>query len=274
MFYPDESNKVLFGKRILITRPKEQSEIFARALADLGAQVEELPLIQISPPDSWENFDSAIKRLENYAWLIFASTNAVESSIKRIRFLQLENKLHKIAIATIGPSTAAALQTLGFESELTPSKAVAESLVQEFPEAPSSQSRSSRNVLWSKTNIGRMVIREALESKGWIVDVVNSYRTEGPKDPQATAQSLYALLHDRKLDAITITSSETAKQLHELVKLLGTSQVEIESLMENVKLCVLGPETAKTCETLFGRVDLQPEKYTISALVEKLAQCL
>jgi len=69
--------KPLFGRRILITRAREQASAFAQTLEAAGAEVVEFPTIRIVPPDSWEPLDAAIRRLREYRWAIFTSANGV-----------------------------------------------------------------------------------------------------------------------------------------------------------------------------------------------------
>ena len=70
--------KPLFGKRIIVTRAREQASGFLQKLASLGAECIEFPTIQVIPPDSWEPLDRAIEHLSDYAWVLFTSPNGVK----------------------------------------------------------------------------------------------------------------------------------------------------------------------------------------------------
>jgi uroporphyrinogen-III synthase len=261
----------LAGECVLVTRPLPQSKKLVLELRAHGARVEELPLIAICAPESWEPFDRAFARLDSYAWLLFASANAVESTLARAAHLNLYEKIKSRKIACIGPATARALLDGGLSASLTPAAAVAESLLEQFPPAPTDGLPSDRRLLWPRTNIGRTIIKDELSRLGWQVEIVHSYRTEGPQDPLASAKRLEDLLSSKQLTAIMLTSSETARRLGELLLLAaGQDSRQAQALVEQVKLCVIGPETAETCRLLFGRVDVQASEFSGHGLVEAL----
>jgi uroporphyrinogen III methyltransferase/synthase len=108
--------KPLFGKRVLVTRTKEQAKAFSELLIDYGAQPVEIPAINITDPDSFENIDRAFSRLENgpgYDWVIFTSANGVKFFIKRMKALKKDIRILAGAkIAAIGPATAKAVKKL------------------------------------------------------------------------------------------------------------------------------------------------------------------
>jgi len=83
----------LSGKKILITRAREQSAQFASSLKKLGAEVIEFPTIEILPPLNWTGLDRAIQKLNSYDWLILTSANGV-----RFFFERLKKKRRKISL--------------------------------------------------------------------------------------------------------------------------------------------------------------------------------
>ena len=68
------NKKSLAGKKILITRTREQSGDFATRLKKLGAEVIEFPTIEIVPPIRWSELDQAIDQLKLYDWVLFTFT--------------------------------------------------------------------------------------------------------------------------------------------------------------------------------------------------------
>jgi uroporphyrinogen III methyltransferase/synthase len=76
--------KPLSGKKILITRARDQAAVFSSSLRDLGAEVIELPTIKIVPPASWKGLDRAIDQIASYDWLIFTSANGVNFFWQRL----------------------------------------------------------------------------------------------------------------------------------------------------------------------------------------------
>lgn len=252
----------LSGKRILVTRPKHQAEKLSKLLSDAGAMVFELALISIAAPKSWKEFDLAFKNIDEYQWIIFASANAVESTIERLKHLQALESLRKLKIACVGKSTAACLSEFDLAPNIVPQDFVAESLIDELK-----KHTPTGKALWPKTTKGRLLIKDDLEKFGWKVDIVHSYTTEGPEDPIACAKELANLVAQKKIDVVTLTSSETVLQLNAIAELCKT---EFNISLSDLKLAVIGPETAKTCQTLFGRVDIQADEYSMRGLVESL----
>ncbi len=74
----------LGGRRILITRPREQAEEFREILEGLGAHILIAPTIRIVPPGDWGPLDAAIGALGAYDWVIFTSVNGVRFFAERL----------------------------------------------------------------------------------------------------------------------------------------------------------------------------------------------
>src|SRR5579863_909227 len=135
MSEPQVQTLPLQGKRILVTRTREQASVFSERLRALGALPVEFPTIQIVPPQDWEQLDGALNKLflENaredpyYDWLIFTSVNGVTICCERLTTLghTLEHMSH-VRIAAIGPATAAALTRYGLNADVVPDEYIAE----------------------------------------------------------------------------------------------------------------------------------------------------
>ena len=101
----------LAGKKILITRARDQSSEFATRLENLGAEVIEFPTIEILPPCSWKEIDRAIDELKSYDWIIFTSVNGVNFFLQRLTDKEGNRRiLSSLKICAIGPATAKKLQ--------------------------------------------------------------------------------------------------------------------------------------------------------------------
>ena len=68
-------SRPLFGKRVLVTRPREQAPTLSTLLTAYGAEPVECPTLEIVPPDSWADLDQAITELPTYQWLVVTSVN-------------------------------------------------------------------------------------------------------------------------------------------------------------------------------------------------------
>ena len=251
-------NRPLFGKRVLVTRSREQASELSELLREQGAEPIEFPVIRISPPESFDELDAALERIEEYDWLLFTSANGVWAVTARLLELGRDIRwLKGPKIGAIGPKTAESIACLGIGVDFTPSKFVAESVVEEFPEDP-----SGKCILIPRAKEAREVIPEKLAERGAHVDVVTAYRTESDgSDRSDRSDRIREMLDSGEIDIITFTSSSTVKNF---VKLVGAS------VPEGVKIACIGPITAQTAESLGLRPDIVAEEHTIEGLVQAL----
>jgi len=192
--------KPLFGRGIVITRPEAQAEELSELLRARGARVIYFPVIRIAPPESWEELDGAIDRLESYRWIIFTSANGVAFFFRRLRERGRDIRdLKGIRIATIGPATASAVETLGIRVDLVPEEFISEGVVKAF----AGEDLRGRRVLLPRAEQARDVIPEGLAKMGADVDVATAYRTVRS---DRNAAELESFLAEDKVDVITFTS--------------------------------------------------------------------
>ena len=83
------NSRPLSGIRVLVGRAKHQAGALSTELRKLGAQVLEIPFIEIRKPDSFRPLDFALKNLGTYDWLILTSVNGVEAMWARSEKLRL-----------------------------------------------------------------------------------------------------------------------------------------------------------------------------------------
>ena len=123
----------LAGKKILITRAREQSGDFATLLKKLGAEVIEFPSIQIVPPTTWKGLDRAIDQLNAYDWIIFTSANGVNFFFERLSEKREDRDLpSSLKVCAIGPATAHQLKERGIQVDYVPKEFVAEAILKGF----------------------------------------------------------------------------------------------------------------------------------------------
>lgn len=250
--------KPLFGRRILITRAREQASAFAQVLEAAGAEVVEFPTIRIVPPDSWEPLDAAIRQLREYRWAIFTSANGVRFFWDRLTAGAKDARdFHGITVCAIGPATAAALLERGLRADLVPGEFTAEALVEVIGNEPIRGAR----ILLARAAEAREVIPEELSRRGAVVDVVPAYRTV---QNTSDADQLRAMLREGKIHAVTFTSSSTVKHFLDLVG------EEAQALLQGVVVASIGPITAETASRYGIVSQIVPEAYTIPALADAL----
>lgn len=252
--------KPLFGRRILVTRAREQASSFAQILEAAGAEIVEFPTITIVPPESWEPLDTAIGRLREYRWVIFTSANGVRFFWERLQHAGRDLRdLYGVTVCAIGPATAEALLRLGVRADVVPAEFKAEALV----EAIGNERVRGSRVLLARAAEAREVIPEELARRGAQVDVVPAYRTiKNISD----AAELRDMLREGKIHAITFTSSSTVKHFLDLVG------EETEALLKGVTVASIGPITAETAAKHGITSHIVPENYTIPALADAIVR--
>ncbi len=251
-------SKPLFGKRIVVTRAKEQAPEFMEILSSYGAEAISFPTLQIAPPPSWAEMDSAIERIEGYDWIILTSVNGVQSFRKRLTALRKDLRLLKgISLCAIGPRTAAEIEAWGLQVDLVPSEFKAEGVLQALDEL----GIAGKRFLIPRAMEAREILPEEIQKKGGRVDVVPAYRSVRPDhDPAA----MEGLLRGKRVDMITFASSST---LHNFMEILGP---ERRSWLTGSAVACIGPITADTAREFGLKVDVMPSEYTFPALAESI----
>ncbi|MCH8311062.1 MAG: uroporphyrinogen-III synthase [Chloroflexi bacterium] len=249
-------NRPLFGKRVLITRTRAQASKLSRIMESLGAVVIEVPTIEIQSLDDYSEIDNHLKELSEYDWIVFSSGNAVDAVFDRLDFLNLDARAFAgVQIACIGPATGASLRSRGIKPDLTPTSAVAESLLDAF----SSQDMTDKNVLIPGADIGRNIVPIGLSAAGANITEVVAYRTAIPESSESLAEDAIA----QGIDVAVFTSSSTVENL---AKLLNGN---LGGLDDAVIACI-GPITAATAGELGLSVDIVASEHTIDGLVNAM----
>lgn len=200
----------LFGKRIVVTRTREQAGVLSRQLSELGADVIELPTIRIEAPTDKRAFAEGVAHAHEYDWLVFSSPNGVERFFDAF-FAVYEDarSLGNPKIAVIGQGTASKVREYRFGVDLIPERFVAEGLVEAFQ----AESLENLTVLWVRAEEARDVIANGLIEQGAILDECLAYRTVPETDDPTGAA---ARLADEGADVITFTSSSTVENFFKL----------------------------------------------------------
>jgi len=252
-------NRPLSGKRILITRAGHQAAEFRRRLTALGAEVIAFPTIEIRDPASWEALDRAIRRIEDYQWLIFTSVNGVQKFFSRYRQLGRDLRdLKGLRLAAIGSATEKSLAERGLNVEVLPDEFKAEGLLQSLKGKVLKGSR----IMIPRAKVARDVLPIELAKQGAHVDVVEAYETAPPREGR---QRLDLVLDGRQLDMIVFTSSSTVTNMVDMLK-----PGSLRETFKHTAVAAIGPITKQTAESQGLEVQVQPSQYTIPALVEAI----
>jgi uroporphyrinogen III methyltransferase/synthase len=250
----------LAGKRIAVTRAREQAGGLREKLAALGAQVIEIPTIEIRPPDSWEPLDAAIRRLGEFDYLLATSANGVRSLFGRLKACGRDVRdLEQLTIGAIGPATAAELARAGVKVDLLPSEYVAEGLLV----ALGDRDLRGKTFLIPRARVARDLVPRVLEERGARVEVVEAYQTVVPDVP---VEEILRLLTPAP-DAITFTSSSTATNF---AKLVGEDR--LGQTLQGAAIASIGPVTSETLRRLGLTVTLEARESTMAGLVTALRE--
>src|SRR4030042_7068747 len=172
------NKKSLVGKKILITRARQQSGDFATQLKKLGAEVVEFPTIEIVPPIRWKELDRAVDQLNSYDWILFTSANGVHIFWQRLRERGKSPRLpSSLKVCAIGPATANQLKEKGVSVHYIPKEFIAESILEGFEKMLINEKR----ILLARAKKARDILPKGLRKMGAEVDVVETYRTVRPK---------------------------------------------------------------------------------------------
>ena len=259
----------LTGLRILVGRARHQASALSAGLRSLGAEVVEIPFIEIRRPSSFKPLDAALKNVRTYEWLILTSVNGVEALGERIKRLQLrKSHLAHLKIAAIGPATAHAVERLGLKVHVIPKEYVAESVVKSLRDRV-----KGKRVLLARAKVARDVIPRELRKLGARVDVVEAYETV---IPLSSTRRLLALLRDpkRRPNVITFTSSSTVRNFVALLSAKSRRQERLghAALLDGIKFASIGPVTSSTLREFGMTPHIEAGKYTIPGLLEAIAQ--
>ncbi len=246
----------LFGRRIVVTRAREQADALGAKLRALGADVMEMPTIEIVAASDYGPLDRAINALPSYDWLIFTSVNGVRFFIERLDRSQQDLRALKTRICAIGEATRQAVEALHLKVDVIGEEYVAESLV----DALSKFDLAGKGVLLPRAAVARDVLPRALREKGACVDVVEAYRTIIPESAAHQAQQIFADQH--KPDWITFTSSSTVQNF---VQAAGAK------VLDGVKIASIGPITTATAKKLGLAITAEASPYTTDGLVAAIA---
>lgn len=256
-----ERERPLLGKRILVTRAREQASDLLHKLTELGAHCIEMPTIRVEEPEDRSGLDQAMERLSDYQWLVFTSVNGVKYFFKRLFEKGLDVRaLHQVKTACIGPVTAERLRDFGIRCDILPESYRAESVVEAFRNVP----MTGQRVLLPRAEEARSVLPDALRDMGATVDEATAYVTLPVTDQTA---ELIAILEKKGADIVTFTSSSTVKNFKSLIP-----ENRFTELTDTLRVASIGPITSDTARASGFSVHTEALEYTIPGLVQALCQ--
>jgi uroporphyrinogen III methyltransferase/synthase len=252
-------NRPLFGKSILVTRPRHQAESLVRELEILGATVHTSPLLEIGPAPDPAAVIQAIHRLKEFDWLVFTSVNGVSSFFNQLFQAGRDmRELGSLKLAAIGPSTAAALQGFHLRADLVPKEYRSESLVAELrPHV------EGKKILLARADRGRELLFDALAK---IADV-EQIAVYSQCDVRELDPEVRALLQTGKMDFVTLTSSNGARAFARLL-----DDEMRQRIGRDIELVTISPVTSAAVRELGLPVAAEATVFTTQGLIQALVE--
>ena len=253
----------LFGKRILVTRPREQAVELVERLEAMGAQAIEAPMIRIAPPDDYGPLDDVSARAGEFDWIIFSSANAVDAFVERLLETPHDLRVLKgVKLGVVGSATAERLTRLGLKVDLEPAEFRAESVLHAM--AQTGDLRGLK-VLLPRADIGRELLADELRRQGAEVTEVVAYRTVIAEPEREGEPDIYRMLLERRIDVVTFTSASAVRNF---VRVLGAEPAA--DLLRTTIVASIGPVTAEAATRCHIATTIVPASYTVPALVDAI----
>lgn len=252
-------NKPLFGKRVLVTRSREQASTLSEAIEELGGEPLEFPTIKVTEPADYGPLDQAINEINTYAWVIFTSVNGVWSFFHRLRYQGKDvRELFGAKLCAIGPKTREALESFCLKVDYVPGEYRAEEIIREL----NGKLAPGERVLLPRADIARKILPEALREMGANVNEVTAYRTVAGCE---RGDGVREMLERKEIQVVTFTSSSTVRNFVDMI-----NAPDPASLLDGATVACIGPITADTARELGLKVDVLASEYTIEGLVQAI----
>jgi uroporphyrinogen III methyltransferase/synthase len=251
----------LFGKRVLVTRPRHQAGAMVQQLVELGAVPFVLPTVEIRAPADWTDVDRAIRSVAQYDWLVFTSANGVDAFLSRLETLGLDLRiLARVRIAAIGPKTAEALSAWHLRADLVPARYQSEDLAA----ALLTQIKPGQRVLLARADRGRDLLREQLAAACQVEQIAVYAQVDAVESDEEVLNAL----RRGEIEFVTLTSTNIARAL--LARLDATCRRRIET--GEIKLVSISPVTSAEIGKLGFAVAAEAAQATTAGVIEALVE--
>jgi uroporphyrinogen III methyltransferase/synthase len=248
----------LFGRGVLVTRPRHQAAELVARLEELGAIVYLLPTVEVREPADWGPVDALLAQLARYQWLVFTSVNGVHAFLGRLLSTGRDLRaLGSIRLAVIGPSTADALRSYRLEPDFVPTAFNSEALAAGLKERAAGQ-----RVLLARADRGRDVLRQELS----MVATVDQVAVYSQVDQVEADAAVLEALRRGDVSFITLTSSNIARSLARIVD--EPIQAQIHS--GKIKLVSISEVTSRDVRALGWPVAAEATEATMAGVVAAL----
>jgi uroporphyrinogen III methyltransferase / synthase len=257
-------SRPLFGRRVLITRRREQASELMERLTELGAEPILAPMVRIMPPEDPAPLHRAAEDPAVFDWIVFTSANAVDALMRAVLNGQRDLRALKgPKLCAVGAGTAEHLAQYGLKVDVVPDEFRAEAVRAALARHGSID---GARVLLPRSDIGREVIADELREAGGLVTDVVAYRTVLEETLRDDEPDIYGMLLQGRIDVVTFASPSAVRNF---MKIYGSDQAA--DLLKNTTVAAIGPVTADAARQLGITVTVQPATYTAAGLVDAIA---
>ncbi|WP_090820296.1 uroporphyrinogen-III C-methyltransferase [Paenibacillus sp. yr247] len=259
--------KPLFGRRVLVTRARNQASELVDLIDDMGGEAVEFPVIRIQPPsrpEAVQALDQALDELHEFDWILLTSVNGVDYFFNKLREKGIDvRRMGNARIAAVGPKTAEALAERGIIADILPAKYQGEGILQ----AIQSDLKAGQKVLLPTADLARDYLPAKLRELGLQVTQVDVYENVLTTED---GEEIIHLLQNQSIHIITFTSSSTVTNLLEALRKLGVK--DPLSLLHGVEIACIGPQTAETVRQCGLPITYMAEEATVASLVQSISR--
>jgi len=250
----------LFGKRIVVTRSREQASELVRQLTELGADVLEIPTIKITPPKNLAPLHEAVEAMGEYDWVVFTSPNGVDALFRA--FYEAHKDLREfgpVRIAAVGAATAQKVADYHLDVDFMPKEFTTDALLAAFKGEIDCE---NVHFLLPRADLADERLARGLEDLGGIVDDLDAYATV-PETEDRTGHR--ARLLAEGADLVTFTSSSTVTNFCNLVDVPALTKQ-----FPKLSFVSIGPVTTKTAKERGLAIAVEATEHTIPGLVQAI----
>lgn len=250
----------LAGKRIVVTRAREQASRLVEMIEELGGEAIEFPTVRIESPADFSEFDKALEDIKGYDWIVFTSINGVKAFFQRLRKKEIDIRtLYGIRISAVGQATKEELGKLGLNVDYMPEKFTTSELLKGMLDVV----RPGERILLARSDIADKELSEGLIRNGNKVDDIAVYKTCPVLHDR---EELLNMFGEGRIDFITFTSSST------VVNFINAVGLENIDKISSSRIVCIGPVTARTAIESGLKVAAVADRHTIDGLLDKLIE--
>ncbi len=242
-------SKPLFGKRVVVTRARDQASQLVQLLSESGANVLQFPTIKTVPPESFESLDRVIDG--KYHVIVFTSVNGVRAYFDRKK--TDARSLAGTRVAAVGDTTAAELRAHGIIPDVVPQKFQSTALL---PLLEADQKGIRTAVIRAAEGSDELI--DELRKRGGHVDLGVAYRTVAEDEDLGELKELIA---NDAIDVVTFTSGSTVSNFFDML-----DGRERKRLLDRALIASIGPVTSDAIRGYGRGPDVEAKSASIQAL--------